>query len=309
MLTTKHGFDFHGFAKPKIQLTVPDSLDHKELWPHQISFLRELKDEPYWFVVGPPAAGKSLTIAAILMVKLRKDPKLRAIIVVPQTIIGDGFENCRFDLPGTGVVKFDPNEKLHAPTEQSNQAQLKRWLKRKLPTPVDDRVVICTHQSFVQAYKKFPTLFKHVLVVVDEAHHSRVTETADDVVTNCLGAAIVDLVERGEQVGLATATASRGDGCSLLGPHGDKFKVAECPFDEYLKVCRWFRSFTFDFVLYDDDIVEPVSQLLGDKRKRHPAPLSIFQTSTVLCHEANMSTYRMCTVASRVLTTPKYRPL
>jgi len=92
-MITKHGFDFHGFTKPRISLTKPKPFDYKALWPHQARFLRELKDEPYWFVIGPSAAGKSLTITAIITVKLQKDPKLRAIIAVPQTIIGDGFEN------------------------------------------------------------------------------------------------------------------------------------------------------------------------------------------------------------------------
>ncbi|MDD2730716.1 MAG: Helicase associated domain protein [Candidatus Portnoybacteria bacterium] len=270
-LTIKRGFDFQGsFVKPKVPLKVPDPLEYKKLWAHQARFLKELKNEPYWFVVGPPAAGKSLTIAAIVTTKLTKDPTLRAIIAVPQTIIGDGFENTRFRLPGAGNVFFDPIVKLHQPTEQSNQSQLKAFLKRKPASPVNDRVVICTHQSLVLAYKTFPKAFKNVLVVVDEAHHSMAMEVADRTITNGLGKVVVGLVEHSEQVGLATATASRGDGCGLLGNHADKFKVAECPFDDYLKVCRWFQNFTFDFVLYDRNLNEPVNHLLGDKHKRPP---------------------------------------
>jgi len=279
--TVKHGFDLHGkFVKPTTNLLNLSPLDHKNLWPHQLRFFQELRDEPYWFVVGPPAAGKSLTVSALLTAKLQQDLNLRAVIAVPQTIIGEGFEDNRFYLPPDNVKTFfDPGARLHHATEGSKIKQFKNFLTKEIASPVNDRVLICTHQSLVFAYKRFPELFQNVLVVIDEAHHSKAPEEGverteeeikEDSFSNCLGAAVVGLIDRGEQVGLATATVSRADGCGLLGPHKDKFKVAECPFDDYLKVCKWFQSFSFDFVLYDQELSVPVDQLLGNKRKKPP---------------------------------------
>lgn len=267
-VTTKHGFAFHkeGFHKAKlVEDTSP--LEYKTLWPHQARFLKELQHEPYWFIVGPPAAGKTLTIAALLTTKLEEDPELRAIIAVPQTIIGGGFEDNRFKL-GKQEVFFDPATKLHNPSDSSNTSQLKRFLRKKPTSPVNDRVLICTHQTLVHTYKKFSNLFINILVVIDEAHHSKAAE--EDSLSNRLGCTVSGLVERREQIGLATATVSRADGGELLGPHKGKFVVSECPFDDYLKVCRWFKSFDFNFLLYEKDLFEPVDRLLGDKRKRPP---------------------------------------
>ena len=280
-MTTIHqpGFNHTGprragrFIQANPSLQRPDPLKFLPLWPHQARFLEELWDELYWFVVGPPAAGKSLTVAALLTHKLDRDLTLRAIIAVPQTIIGNGFEDCRFQMPGYPEAKrdisFTPHKKLHKPSHGSNAGQVKKFLTRSLTSPVNDRVLICTHQTLVASYKKFPELFQDVLVVIDEAHHSKAEETREgDVLANELGRVVLGLVEAEQQVGLATATVARADGCGLLGAHQDKFKVAECPFDKYLEVCHDFKQFDFGFTLYDQDAWEPINELLGDKRKR-----------------------------------------
>ena len=267
----KRGFE-HFFGKEGfhgVKLDPPNASDFKKLWPHQKRFVKELRDEPYWFIVGPPAAGKTLTIAALLTLKLEADRGRRAIITVPQTIIGRGFEGNKFYL-GNRKVFFDPGKRLHRPSKRTNSSQLKRFLLKPFTSPVEDRTIICTHQSLVAAYKRFPELFHDVLVVVDEAHHSRAS--GDEEFSNRLGRTVTGLVDAGQQVGLATATASRGDGGSLLGEYKDKFVVAECPFDDYLKVCYWFQGFSFDFVLYkeDLDLSDAVDKILGDKRKTPP---------------------------------------
>lgn len=264
---TKHGFSYkEGFHRAKlVEDTSP--LDFKELRHYQKRFVRELHDEPYWFIEAPPAAGKTLTIAALITKKLEADPSLRALIVVPQRIIGSGFEGAMF-LLGKREVFFDPGTKLHDQSEKSNTSQIEHFLTKPLTSHVNDRTLICTHLSLVLAYKTFPELFRDVLLVVDEAHHSSASEIEEENHTNGLGGVVIRLIEAGEQVGLATATASRGDGNELLGSHRDKFVVSSCPFDEYMGVCKWFKEFDINFLLYENDLALPIHQMLGDMRKR-----------------------------------------
>ena len=266
-VTIKYGFEKTGrFRRPKEKLErqLPK---FKKLWKHQTKFFHALKDEPYWSIYGPPAVGKSLVISALLTYKLQADTSLRAIIAVPQTVIGAGFENSRFHLPGLGNTFFDPDLKLHNKTKPGNTVQLKRFLK-KTRTPVNERAAICTHQTLILAYQKYPELLKHVVVVIDECHHSKAEELAGETIANQLGRVVTGLVDQGQQVGFATATAARSDGYGLLGPHQDKFVISECPFDEYLAVCKCFKSFGFYFTLYDEDLAEPIDTLLGDKQKK-----------------------------------------
>ena len=195
----KAGFEFRGkHRRPSIPPDATDPPLHKKLSrrPYQLRFFDELKDEALGFIIAPPASGKSLVMSALVYEKLIREPKRKAILVVPQTQIGHGFEAQYIDIPGRGEILFDPlrKNKAHRPGEEKSKlGAFRRFLKQEPTSAVNDRIFICTHQLLNNAHKKFPELFRRLFVVIDEAHHSQTDET--ETVANCLGKTITSLIK------------------------------------------------------------------------------------------------------------------
>jgi len=66
--------------------------DTYKMRPMQFEVYKELRYAPYSIINAPTASGKTLAICWLVARKLEDNPKRKAIIVVPQTIIANGFK-------------------------------------------------------------------------------------------------------------------------------------------------------------------------------------------------------------------------
>lgn len=256
------------FVKSKEALCA-DTSEYFKLWPHQKRFYNSLKNEQLWFINGPTACGKTLSIQSLVYNKLNKNKNLKAIIAVPQTIIGTGFKTAKINLDDLGEVLINPNYYLCSDNVGSNTETIRNFIETRPTSEVNDRILVCTHQSLVRVLKDIADTDSELLIVIDEAHHSKMAETKEgDVLYNSLGKLISTSIKVGHGVGLSTATFFRGDRLSILGEYKDTFTREVLDYCEFLKNCKWLKGFSFDFVLYSNQLSEAVRNVFKKEVKK-----------------------------------------
>ena len=57
------------------------------------------KDDSFMILNAPMGSGKSWMMCFLSAFKMRKDPSLRCIIAVPQTVIAPGFTSAKLQMP------------------------------------------------------------------------------------------------------------------------------------------------------------------------------------------------------------------
>lgn len=247
----------------------------------QVSAYATLHDKPYAILNGPTAAGKTLAICWITAKRLFLSPTKKAIIAVPQTIIASGFKgyyNLSFtDEQGipiieNEVIKSDlhwaPAHYLCEDSKETNESRIQSFLAREgNKNDINDRVLICTHASLVDAFKKFPSLFKNLVISIDEAHHIRYSvENVDDEEIeedeehsalefyNQIGGLVSKAIKSGDiELILSTATMFRGDRLEVIPEEmNSRFSRFYYPMDAYLRDCHYLRGFSYSFGMYKD---------------------------------------------------------
>lgn len=255
---------------PAISFTISDPLEEKatihvdgffEMRNWQRRCFDELQDSQYWIINAPMASGKTFEMCAIAADRLTRTPKLKAIIAVPQTLIGAGFRSNKIQFPNGSRVnwsllrKYDMCQGL----PKNNASRLLHFLASDPSSNLMERVVLCSHMTLVRAFQSNPDAFKNLLLVIDEAHHVEHNDEDD----NKIGAIVRHVFEHPEldlSLGLCTATFFRGD-LSAIIPDRNLFKWFELPFDEYFRSCRHLKSFSYEFMLYGADYVPCVEHL------------------------------------------------
>lgn len=252
-----------------------------------------LKDRDYMTMNAPMGSGKSWEICLLSSYKMKQDAKLRTIIAVPQGIIGNGFKKADILLPDGEKLHWEPKHWLcDGNGSRKNTDYVIAWLKSK-PAELADRVVVCTHSTILNVYKRLKetkklALLKNLMLWIDEAHHVRNTKADAKkklVFSNGIGGLVAHAVKSNGsiKVGLATATFFRGDCCTLLTdemvPRFTRFSLA---FDEHLGDMEYLRSFTYKFLLCGPDYTKAMVNVFRDYKGKFiihiPSPNSNHST-------------------------------
>lgn len=261
--------------------------------PWQKRAFSMLRDRDDMTINAPMGSGKSWMICLLSTHKMRADSKLRTLIAVPQGVIGNGFKKADILLPDGTKLHWEPKHWIcDGNGSRSNTDYVINWLKGK-HADLNDRVVVCTHSTILNVYKRLRdskklALLKDLMLWIDEAHHVRNTkvEAGKKVVfSNGIGGLIAHAVKsKGSiKVGLATATFFRGDRCTLLTsemePLFTRFNLA---FDEHLGDMEHLRSFTYKFMLCGPAYHEDMPKLFRSHRGKYivhiPSPNSNHST-------------------------------
>lgn len=177
----------------------------------------------------PTGAGKTHIALSSFLLKKKKNPKLRAIVAVPQNDIGANFtKKYSYIFNNTS---FEVN-KVHALSEQSSEGKLnqfKSWISEydnfkkycedaKYLADYQDAVVT-SHSLLVKIYNQFKDdiisndYIKDLFIVIDEAHHVAFDEDSD--VKNQLAKSLNYFLAHGASVQTLTATEFRREGVTL----------------------------------------------------------------------------------------------
>ena len=251
-------------------LVVPEPT-RLELRRSQARAFAGLKDKPRVVLQAPTGWGKSLVIASLVLYKLLRNPELRCIIAVPQTLIARGFvRDWTLRIAGR-LVDWVVQHNLCHKQASDTVASLIRFL-RDGHTSLGDRILVCTHATLGHAYKRLKArrqlaLLKNVALWIDEGHHVKNAQVTGqhDAVSNALGALATYCVTHGNHVGLATATYMRGDARHILP---DKMLAAfthvKVPYDLYFEEVQPVESFEFNIIA--GDTFKALDAILGTLR-------------------------------------------
>jgi hypothetical protein len=211
---------------------------------------------------APTGWGKSLVICVVTLTKLLCNKRLRCIIAVPQTIIGRNFAR-RWRLPIRGQRPlWRVGTDLTAPNSPHTVRTLLNFLRAPVTRGKGDsahinRVLICTHATLAQAYRRLRrtkrlNLLQNTLVWIDEGHHIMNAQivNSQETVSNALGSLVKHCTSHNIQVGLATATYQRGDMRHILPDklREEKFRTVEIPYDDYFAERAPVESFELKIV-------------------------------------------------------------
>lgn len=232
---------------------------------------------------APTASGKTLATCWINAKKLTDDRRLKAIITVPQTIIADGFYG-PFNLPleDGNIIHWCPiNLLFNNDNSQTNTKLIKQFLNREGQiNNINDRILVCSHASFVNAFNKHSKLFKNLVIVIDEAHHINYSEAegvkngngigiTSALFCNQMGSIVSNILKnKSKNISLifSTATFFRGDRLPIIPKrYINNFETFYYPMDEYLKNCHWLSSFSYDFVPYKSNYTKKMIELFNEK--------------------------------------------
>lgn len=221
--------------------------------PTQTKAFHALKDARHAILNAPTGWGKSLVMATLIQHKLLKNPNLRCIIAVPQTVIGEGFtRDWQLKVPGVRVRQDWLVQQDLCGKQARKVNELISFLSSKA---MRGRVLLCTHDTLRDAYiklKRSKQLRKlsDVLIWVDEAHHVKNAQAGKKTESNGLGELVRRLVaSKSALVGLATATFMRGDMRHIVPDHLiDRFTRYDIPYDVYFEEQAPVELFTFNVI-------------------------------------------------------------
>jgi superfamily II DNA or RNA helicase len=221
----------------------------------------EKRGEQYLLIKSPPASGKSRALMFVALDKLHNQGVKKAIITVPEKSIGSSFA----DEPLTEFGfhhdwHVEPKWNLcNAPGEEgSKAASVKAFLDS------DDRVLVCPHATFRNAFEKFGIeAFDDCLIAVDEFHHVSANPE------NKLGAQLAELIAR-DKVHVVAMTGSyfRGDAEPVLMPHDEaKFETVTYTYYEQLNGYKWLKTLDIGYYFYSGSYADEILSVLDPSQK------------------------------------------
>ena len=281
------------------KIQKPRSDGYKTLRKWQKKCFDKLKDESHSIINTPTGCGKSIAISSIVWEKLKNNPKLKSIIVVPQAFVSKGFLGKKNPdgstipnfilLPNGERMEWSPFHDLAVGYDESSINGLIDWLSdRNKNKNINSKILVCCSQTFVLAFEKISKmnsternkLIRDLLVVIDEAHHVKIMEETEEniAIHNALGTQVKNLYHssnRGNQIILVTATFFRGDRCQLLSQEmKPSFVRFDLPWDKWLPQMQHLKSFTYDYVFdrtidnYDESMDKSITHLFQQNLKK-----------------------------------------
>lgn len=223
--------------------------------------------------LGPTGCGKSLCAQAYVLWDRHLD--MKCILTVPNTDIRSGVEDLvRIQVPGLGTEVW-PAFHICRQSE-GDVTKIVQFIQAPLAVDMPGRILICTHQALVMAYKRLHVdpypgkpldaacrrnglqiapedVWAKISLTVDEAHHIQ-TGNAEVDDRSALGKVVSLLLKQPScRVTLMTATFMRNKG-EILSPGVLKtFCRAVYHLDEYWKYKRPVKHIRWRF-LFDDQL-------------------------------------------------------
>jgi hypothetical protein len=262
-------FRLSGWCKDKKPIERPPVEKFNPARYYQEQCYHALKSQRLAIINGPTSCGKSMMSDMIFYSKLKRNPKLRGIHSVPQTIIGDGFAKEYFIHPETKAkISYVPNLNLcdATGTDTSKVQALLTFLRCKPTAPIPSRLAVCSHATLVDAFQQEPKLFKNVVINIDESQHisyGQWIENENKEITNEIGAIVQYCIKNKScHLLLTTATFFRNDRIPIVPEkYMDLFKRFSLPWDVFLPYTG-INKFSYDFWMYDNgDFLLPLMQL------------------------------------------------
>jgi superfamily II DNA or RNA helicase len=220
---------------------------------HQQFFKSEKK---HFILNAPTGSGKTNETCWVVWQKLQANPKMKAIIVVPSLVVGDGFVEAKelacFDDANLVSWKPDVNLCLGKNSETSNIKTILEFLRKRPVSRTDFNfnVLVCSQVSLVNAFfedqKNESKSFHDLFIAIDEAHHI-------DYDANDLGRFtkyVYDNPEQNIQIMAITATMFRTNKSAIIpNQYKENFERYNLAYDRYLKTCKHLRTISYDFLL------------------------------------------------------------
>lgn len=237
---------------------------------------RCLKDESLRLVIAPTGSGKS----TLLRVFSYRDVSAghKSILVVPQRIIGAGFQEVQILLPGRKKpITWAPGHDQTNGDGHSVQALID-FVRSPQPTK-ELNVFLCCHQTLVQAHQRLIAEYKgsgspwvvagSVALTIDETHHSQNYEDEKEevLVQNKIGSVIRHWLDTEPgPLTLATATLLRADWLNIIPRnHRKRFATFVLSPEEYLATC-FPKGFKVEIFFHVGEPEEAIRELF----KRDP---------------------------------------
>lgn len=274
---------------------------YKRPWTHQKRALSATEGHRFVFFNQPTGSGKSQQIMRWALDVMRRDPKAKIVIAVPQKIIAKGMLLDGLHLTGdlskwAGTPFFDwfvlPVHNLLPNKITRKTAKLKEFLDSKpLKDYPQSRVLVCTHNVIRDFATEYPDYeWQDTALCFDEAHHLMGQEGDGEFLTNGCGAVAVKFLEGRNNLRLciATATYGRHDKFTCLPQSLDKKLVRfELPFDEYLLMMDHLSSFSYEACFYKHGPYSAIAALLQPKGENAICYLAKRNTSHATASKSN----------------------
>lgn len=214
----------------------------------------------------PTGWGKSFLLCALAASDLL-DPSRRVMICVPQRIIAKGFQE-RKDilLPDGELVEWSVPRNLCA-TSSAKVDELTDFLLAGPAKSAARRVVLTTHMTLSYALDRLSDdqlveMADDTTAVIDEAHHILAAEEGRNVLGKQI-ARLLDLGSSGLKLWLATAYFFRGDHLPIISDtHLAEFTRVHVPFDEYWRILKHIKSYSYDFVTFKGTVFKELQHVL-----------------------------------------------
>ena len=251
---------------------------------NQAEVFNKYRQERFLLIEEPPGAGKSTSLKFCLTRKLIDDPKLRAVILIPQTFIKKTFDSVKLKYPDGSDPMWGISENLCVSNKTDKIESIIKFLNKKSfkgdhdPNAFQGRILIATHAAWSQAHPKIKNkkkAYKNTIFVIDEAHHVLCPEDGETETANKIGDAvhyIMEMKTRTTSIWFSTATYLRGDKCNILPEkYWDRFKHHFLPLDDHWRNnINYIESFGYDFVVYNGDPIIEIKKILKIKKNRKP---------------------------------------
>lgn len=206
-------------------------------------------------IIGPTGSGKSPVIKARGAIRLALNSNLKHIVIVPQSVIASSFGklNVGISWPGVGKLDWLPAQNLIDIIETIDQ--LINFISGSTKNALYERILVCTHQAFVVAFKKLKesdnlSLLNNVFLTIDEVHHSSAPE--EDECTNGLGDIVKYYFENDLYLDMFTATWMRSNHFDIIPskyqPNIDYAKYVLFA-DRHLESMNYLREISIRFLI------------------------------------------------------------
>ena len=220
-----------------------------------------LRNEQYILLKAPPASGKSRALMFIALDKLLNQGLKKAIIAVPERMIGKSFR--RTNLTENGFfADWCPDLDLTVGYEPEGKV---KSLLAFLDDP-SQKIVVCTHSTLRFAFEQMGnvTRLNDTMLAIDEFHH-----VSADVVSSQLGN-LVHTVMSGSTAHIVAMTGSyfRGDGAPVLLPEDEiRFKSMVYSFYDQLSGYTYLESLGINFCFYQGRYTDAIGEALDTDKK------------------------------------------
>ena len=233
----------------------------------------EKKNEQYILVKAPPASGKSRALMFLALDKLTNQGIKKAIVCVPQKMIGSSFKTT--DLKSNGFFcNWTVEEQYNLCTPGAANSTNKVKIFQNFLQDNKSKILICTHSTFRFACEKLKKdVFDNTILAIDEFHHVSSEEG------NVMGELLRKIInESSAHIVAMTGSYFRGDSVPVLTLEDEaKFEKVIYNYYEQLNGYKFLKSLGLGFHFYQGKYTSAIMEVLDTNKKtiiHIPHPMS-----------------------------------